>query len=230
MEVSDHGRRNSPAEPSVKFLRPFFTTKGAGSGLGLSMVYGFVHQSGGHIDIDSELGRGTAIRIYLRRSMAADVIVQEPGDELVRGGNETVLVVEDDASVRLTVHDTLSTLGYRVVTAVNGDDALDMLRRGVTVDMLFTDVIMPGHVRSPDLARHARELLPQVQILFTSGYAEDAIVHDGRLDSGVALLSKPYRQETLARKIRAMLDRKASVMPDRWRCSRCRFPYPGGGR
>jgi len=213
LTISDNGH-GMPAHVRARAFEPFFTTKGAGSGLGLSMVYGFVHQSGGHIDIDSEPGRGTAIRIYLRRSMAADVIVHEPGDDSVRGGNETVLVVEDDASVRLTVHDTLSTLGYRVLTAVNGDDALQMLQRGIAVDMLFTDVIMPGNVRSPDLARHARELLPQVQILFTSGYAEDAIVHDGRLDSGVALLSKPYRQETLARKVRAMFDRTAPVMPD----------------
>lgn len=213
LTISDNGR-GMPAHVRAHAFEPFFSTKGAGSGLGLSMVHGFVHQSGGYIDIESEVGRGTAIHVYLRRSMAADVIVLEPGDDLIRGGDETVLVVEDDASVRLTVHDTLSTLGYRVLTAVNGDDALDMLRRGVVVDMLFTDVIMPGNVRSPDLARYARELLPQLQILFTSGYAEDAIVHDGRLDSGVALLSKPYRQETLARKIRIMLDRETRVMPD----------------
>ncbi|RKH52527.1 response regulator, partial [Corallococcus aberystwythensis] len=123
-------------------------------------------------------------------------------------GRETILAVEDDADVRATVVELLTELGYRVLRAVDGQSALSILKSGVAVDLLFTDVVMPGPVRSPDLARQAKALQPDIEVLFTSGYTENAIVHGGRLDPGVNLLSKPYRREDLARKVRALLDQR----------------------
>jgi CheY-like chemotaxis protein len=187
-----------------KAFEPFFTTKpqGEGTGLGLSMAYGFVRQSGGTIRIYSEVGIGTTIRIYLPRSLQA----REPLPELltgpVAGGSETILVAEDDPDVQSTVVDILSTLGYRVLKADDGEGALVILRSGMHIDLLFTDVVMPGPVRSVELARQARLLVPDIAVLFTSGYPQNAIVHGGRLDAGVELLSKPYRRTDLARKIR----------------------------
>ncbi|RKI56159.1 response regulator, partial [Corallococcus sp. AB049A] len=124
------------------------------------------------------------------------------------GGRETILAVEDDAEVRATVVELLMELGYRVLRAVDGQSALSILKSGVAVDLLFTDVVMPGPVRSPELARQAKALQPDIEVLFTSGYTDNAIVHGGRLDPGVNLLSKPYRREDLARKVRALLDQR----------------------
>jgi CheY-like chemotaxis protein len=126
----------------------------------------------------------------------------------VVGGAETILVVEDDVSVQKTVVDTLSSLGYRVLKADDADSALGILKSGLHIDLLFTDVVMPGRLRSPELARQAKALQPDIEVLFTSGYTQNAIVHGGRLDPGVQLLSKPYRREQLARKVRLMLANK----------------------
>ena len=203
LAVSDTGSGMSAAVLEKAF-EPFFTTKpqGEGTGLGLSMAYGFVRQSGGTIRIYSEVGVGTTIRIYLPRSLQA----REPLPELltgpVAGGSETILVAEDDPDVQSTVVDILSTLGYRVLKANDGEGALVILRSGMHIDLLFTDVVMPGPVRSVELARQARLLVPDIAVLFTSGYPQNAIVHGGRLDPGVELLSKPYRRTDLARKIR----------------------------
>jgi PAS domain S-box-containing protein len=188
-------------------FEPFFTTKpeGEGTGLGLSMAYGFVKQSRGHIAIFSEPGQGTSIKIYLPRSLQAEADESAVLNGPVVGGAETILVVEDDAEVRITVVDMLGELGYHVLKAGHGHGALAILRSGVPVDVLFTDVVMPGPVRSPDLARQARKIRPDIGVLFTSGYPRDAIVHGGRLDPGVELLSKPYRREDLARKLRHLL-------------------------
>lgn len=186
---------------------PFFTTKpeGEGTGLGLSMAYGFVKQSGGHIRIYSEVGHGTTVRVYLPRSMAdASETVMRRVATLV-GGNETVLVVEDDLRVQATVIEMLSELGYSVLKADNADQALVVLSSGVHVDLLFTDVVMPGKLKSPEMARRAIELQPTIKVLFTSGYTQNAIVHGGRLDPGVELLSKPYGRDDLAYKLRQML-------------------------
>jgi len=195
-------------------FEPFFTTKpdGQGTGLGLSMVYGFVKQTGGHVKIYSEPGHGTTIRMYLPRSLQAEHVAVTSVEGPATGGNETILVVEDDNQVREAVVETLTGLGYRVLKASDAQSGLSVLESGVPVDMLFTDVVMPGPLRSPELARRAQLLQPHIEVLFTSGYTENAIVHGGRLDAGVALLSKPYRQEELARKIRHMLNNRAQIM------------------
>ena len=206
LAVSDTGC-GIPAELLDRVFEPFFTTKpeGQGTGLGLSMVYGFVKQSGGHIKIYSEPGQGTVVRLYLPRSRAQEDLEVSVDTGPVTGGSETILVVEDDEDVRTTVVDMLTDLGYRVLKAKNADSALAIVESGVSIDLLFTDVVMPGTLRSPELARRTRERLPNVAVLFTSGYTENAIVHGGRLDEGIDLLSKPYTREALARKMRHVL-------------------------
>jgi CheY-like chemotaxis protein len=170
------------------------------------MVYGFVKQSGGHVKIYSEPGQGTTAKIYLPRSLAAEdtlAPVAEPSPPV--GGTETILVAEDDEAVRSTVVEMLTDLGYRVLKAADAASALAVVESGVPIDVLFTDVVMPGLLRSPELARMARERLPNLAVLFTSGYTENSIVHGGRLDPGVELLGKPYTRESLARRIRQVL-------------------------
>lgn len=210
LQISDNGAGMSP-EVRERAFEPFFTTKreGEGTGLGLSMAYGFVKQSRGHISLHSEAGKGTTIRIYFPRCVDEEVLIDDNRDMEVRGGDETILVVEDDPNLQLTVIDTLSSLGYRVLKADNGERALAILQSGIAVDLMFTDVVMPGSVPVTELARQARQLLPDIEILFTSGYPRDAIVHEGRLDAGVELLSKPYRINQLAQRIRQMLSSRA---------------------
>ncbi|MBK4736740.1 response regulator [Noviherbaspirillum pedocola] len=206
LAISDTGCGMTP-EVMARAFEPFFTTKreGEGTGLGLSMAYGFVKQSNGHIRIYSEVGSGTTIKIYLPRSMQPEVEAANNRAAPIVGGNETILVVEDDAVVQATVVDMLQGLGYRVLKANDGQSALTILRSGIPVDLVFTDVVMPGPVRSVDMARQARQMFPDIAVLFTSGYTQNAIVHGGRLDPGVELISKPYRREDLARKIRQIL-------------------------
>jgi PAS domain S-box-containing protein len=192
-----------PAHLIEQVFEPFFTTKpeGQGTGLGLSMVYGFVKQSGGHVKIYSEPGSGTTVRMYLPRARAAEEPEAKPDLTAVSGGAETVLVAEDDENVRGTVVDMLTDLGYRVLAAQDARSALAIIESGAAIDLLFTDVVMPGTMRSPELARRAREIIPDIAVVFTSGYTENSIVHGGRLDEGVDLLSKPYSREALARKL-----------------------------
>jgi putative addiction module CopG family antidote len=206
LAVSDTGS-GMPPEVLEKVFEPFFSTKaeGKGSGLGLSMVYGFVKQSGGHVNIYSEVGHGTTIKLFLPRALESEDVEVEVENGPVRGGSETILVVEDDEEVRATVVEMLSELGYRVLKAVDADSALIVLESGVPIDLLFTDMIMPGKLKSPELARKARDRLPDLAVLFTSGYTDGGIVHGGRLDAGLALLSKPYTREALARKVRHVL-------------------------
>ncbi|MEP9378161.1 response regulator [Aquabacter sp. CN5-332] len=206
LAVTDTGCGMTP-EVMEHVFEPFFTTKpeGQGTGLGLSMVYGFVKQSDGHIKIYSEPGQGTTIRIYLPRVREAEDVATETEAGPITGGTETVLVVEDDEQVRSTVVDLLSDLGYGVLKARDAQSALAIIESGAAIDLLFTDVVMPGPLRSPELARKARERLPEAAVLFTSGYTDNAIVHGGRLDEGIELLSKPYTREALARKIRHVL-------------------------
>jgi signal transduction histidine kinase/DNA-binding response OmpR family regulator len=214
LAISDTGC-GMPAEVVARAFEPFFTTKreGEGTGLGLSMAYGFVKQSEGHIRIYSEVGSGTTIKIYLPRSMQPEVEVPNMRNAPVVGGNETILVVEDDTVVQATVVDMLGALGYRVLKANDGQSALTILQSGVPVDLLFTDVVMPGPVRSVELARQAKQMFPNIEVLFTSGYTQNAIVHGGRLDPGVELISKPYRREELARKIRQMFGAHKDARP-----------------
>jgi CheY-like chemotaxis protein len=206
LAVTDTG---SGIEPDTleRVFEPFFSTKpeGKGTGLGLSMVYGFVKQSGGHIKIYSELGHGTTVKIYLPRVQQSEDVLTDTARVPVRGGDETILVVEDDDEVREIAVALLADLGYRVLKARDAHSALAIVESGAPIDLLFTDVVMPGPLRSPELARKARERIPGIAVLFTSGYTENAIVHGGRLDPGVELLSKPYTREALARKVRHVL-------------------------
>ena len=206
LAVSDTGTGMTP-EVMQQVFEPFFTTKppGTGTGLGLSMVYGFVKQSGGHLNVYSELGHGTTMRMYLPRSHASVETVATSAAGVVSGGPETILVAEDDEAVRDTVVEMLGELGYRVLMAADAAGAMSVIESGVAIDLLFTDVVMPGPLESPELARRARERLPQLAVLFTSGYTRNAIVHGGRLDPGVELLTKPYTREALALKVRQVL-------------------------
>lgn len=217
LAISDTGVGMSP-ETMARAFEPFFTTKGEGkgTGLGLSMVFGFVKQSHGHIRVYSEIGNGTTIKIYLPRCDQTEEQTIDMPIPHILGGSETILVVEDDVTVQATAVNILSGLGYKVLKANDGQSALVILQSGIAIDLLFTDVVMPGPVRSPDLAKQAKELHPNIEVLFTSGYTQNAIVHGGRLDAGVQLISKPYRREDLARKIRHMLaNAKPIIIPEK---------------
>lgn len=206
LAVTDTGVGISP-DIMDKVFEPFFTTKpeGQGTGLGLSMVYGFARQSNGHVSIYSELGQGTTVKLYLPRSHDAEDVLVDIDQQAPHGGTETILVVENDEEVRAMAVEMLSDLGYRVLKAADASSALAIVESGIPIDLLFTDVLMPGPMRSPEMARKARERLPGIGVLFTSGYTENAIVHGGRLDEGVNLLPKPYTREALARKVRQVL-------------------------
>jgi signal transduction histidine kinase/DNA-binding response OmpR family regulator len=212
LSVTDSGSGMSP-ELMAKVFEPFFSTKpeGKGTGLGLSMVYGFVKQTGGHVKVYSELGHGTTVKMYLPRAMQQEDVEVERFDGPVEGGQETILVVEDDEGVRATVVELLHELGYRVLKAPDASAALSIVDSGIKIDLLFTDVVMPGQLKSSDLAKKAKERVPDIGVLFTSGYTENSIVHGGRLDPGVQLLSKPYSREQLARKIRHVLNNRLQV-------------------
>ena len=205
--VTDNGAGISP-ENLRRVFDPFFTTKefGKGTGLGLSMVYGFIKQSNGHIAIYSELGHGTSVKMFLPRAVDLPAPAIEPSIDLADiQGRGTILVVEDDELLRGNVERQLTSLGYRVITSANGVEALDIIRTGVPIDLLFTDVIMPGGFNGPALAKAARALLPSLRLLYTSGYTENAIVSQGRLDAGAPLLNKPYVRAQLALKVRDVL-------------------------
>ena len=206
LAVTDTGTGMAPDVMEQAF-DPFFSTKpeGEGTGLGLSMAYGFVKQSGGHIRLYSEVGEGTTVRIYLPRSTDMAVEPARVKAGALKHGNETILVVEDDAKVRETVVDLLSGLGYAVLKANNAEQALAVIESGVHIDLLFTDVVMPGALRSTEMVRRAVQALPALKVLYTSGYTQNAIVHGGRLDPGVELLSKPYSRQQLGFKIRQVL-------------------------
>jgi PAS domain S-box-containing protein len=208
--VSDTGSGMAP-EVAERAFEPFFTTKevGKGTGLGLSMVYGFVKQSGGHVKVYSEVGHGTTVRIYLPRLVGEAVEEEEQVANLAPEGSnaETILVCEDDDDVRAYSVEALRELGYRVLEAHDGPSALRLLERQEgRVDLLFTDVVLPAGMTGADVARAARVIQPGLKILFTTGYARNAIVHHGRLDPGVQLLTKPFTYADLAGRIRDMLD------------------------
>jgi PAS domain S-box-containing protein len=203
--VSDTGV-GIPAGILDKVFDPFFTSKGPGkgTGLGLSMVYGFVKQSAGHVKIYSEEGHGTTIKMYLPPGTGA-AVVAEPFVPVVQGGNETILVVEDDKLVRDYVLTQLHSLGYVTLDAANAAEALALLDAGRHFDLLFTDIIMPGVMNGRQLADEIERRRPGSKVLYTSGYTENAIIHHGRLDTGVLLLAKPYRKSDLAGMIRKAL-------------------------
>jgi len=207
--VADTGSGMAP-EVIERAFEPFFTTKdtGHGTGLGLSMVYGFVRQSRGHVKIQSEIGRGTRVGLYLPRCEAS-AVVQHPSTATAapcQAGRETILIVEDDAAVRTVAATILESLGYHVRQAGDGKAALDILQKPMHIDLLFTDLIMPNGFSGQDLLREAREYRPDLKALFTSGYSERIIEERGGPDRSIPLLAKPYRRQTLAEAIRHALD------------------------
>ena len=208
--ISDTGS-GMDAETATKAVEPFFTTKevGKGTGLGLSMVYGFVKQSGGHIKIYSEPGEGTTVKMYLPRLLGE---YNEEADDsefaaVEAQGEESILVCEDDEDVRAYSAEVLRELGYRVFEAADGPAALALLEANGPVDLLFTDVVLPGGMTGSVLAKESARLQPGIKTLFTTGYARNAIVHHGRLDPGVDLLTKPFSYADLAARVRDILDR-----------------------
>jgi CheY-like chemotaxis protein len=204
--VSDTGA-GIPAQILEQVFEPFFTTKadGQGTGLGLSMVFGFVKQSGGHVDIASELGAGTQVQLYFPRSLRP-ILDESPNlQKQQSGGHETLLVVEDNDAVRTSAVELLREEGYRVLTAGNGDAAMQMLLEGIDVDLIFTDVVMPGLIKSSDLAAWAKVQTPPVPVLFTSGHTRDIISRNHQLSPETHLLGKPYSPEALLQMLRAVL-------------------------
>jgi PAS domain S-box-containing protein len=205
--VSDTGY-GIPSAILDRVFDPFFTSKGPGkgTGLGLSMVYGFIKQSAGHIKVYSEEGQGTTIRMYLPPGTGTTALAESEPEAEHEGGHERILVVEDDRLVREYVLTQLHSLGYVTLAAANAAEALALVDNSEKFDLLFTDVIMPGAMNGRQLADTINKVRPDLKVLFTSGYTEDAIIHHGRLDQGVLLLAKPYRKADLARMIRKALE------------------------
>ena len=196
-------------------FEPFFTTKeiGKGTGLGLSQVYGFVRQSAGHVKIYSEVGEGTTVKIYLPRYHGEETATPEfesPPAANTATGSESILVVEDEEALRAYTVEILTELGYRVLEAPNGAVALQMIDRDPAIDLLFTDIVMPGGINGRQLAEEAVRRRPGLKVLYTTGYTRNAIVHHGRLDPGLQMVGKPYTIDDLATKLRSLLDPPAS--------------------
>jgi signal transduction histidine kinase len=208
IEVADTGKGMAP-EVLQRAFEPFFTTKptGQGTGLGLSMAYGFVKQTGGEILLRSEPGHGTSVRIYLPRSDAEPQHMEAAHQALLLGGLETVLVVEDEEDVRSSTCGMLSALGYQVLEAHDAAAAVEIVEGGRHIDLVFSDVIMPGPVSALELAEVVRQRLPGAQFLYTSGYAEGVLSHEGKVDASVNLLQKPYHPDALSARIRHLLRR-----------------------
>lgn len=209
VSVSDTGT-GIPQDHLERVFEPFFTTKdvGKGSGLGLSMIYGFIRQSGGHVRIYSESGHGTCVRMLLPVDTATPT-AREPVQTaagVVRGRGETVMVVEDQDEVREVAVGMLEELGYRVLTAKDGEQGLNLLRKVATVDLVFTDIVMPGGMDGPEFAGKARKMRPDLPVLFTTGYTEATVLHRSAIHSGRNLVTKPYRMADLAMKVRTTLD------------------------
>jgi len=208
ISVSDNGH-GIAKEQLGRVFEPFFTTKpvGKGTGLGLSMVYGFVKQTGGHISVYSEPGNGTTVKIYFPRYYGTTPVpagkVQE---KAALPGQETILIVEDDSLISQQLSSQLTDLGYSVLAAPAGAAALAILKERRDIDLLLTDIILPGGMNGQQVAEAAKAINPQLKLLYTSGYSENAIIHHGRLAPGTELLSKPYRRSELALKIRQVLE------------------------
>jgi signal transduction histidine kinase/CheY-like chemotaxis protein len=209
--VTDTGSGMAP-ELIERVFEPFFSTKpeGGGSGLGLSMVHGFVKQSDGHVEIYSEVGHGTTVKLYLPKTDSEEQAANAAPPVAAARGDARILVVEDDEQVRDTAAALLRELGYDVATAADATVAMAIVESGATVDLIFTDIVMPGDLRSVEMVERARKILPGVAVLFTSGYTRNAVVHGGQLDAGVDLLMKPYAREGLGAKVAEVLGRAVS--------------------
>lgn len=207
LAVTDTGTGMTP-DVRERAMEPFFTTKevGKGSGLGLSMIYGFARQSKGHVKIYSEPGRGTTVRLYLPRAVSEGEELPAPSESETHTGTETVLVVEDDAQVRELAATSLRERGYIVIEAANGQEAVVVLDRDGHIDLVLTDMVMPGAMTGKEVAEHAIKARPEVKVLFTSGYADASVMRNGLVKAGARFLSKPYRSGQLAATVRALLD------------------------
>jgi hypothetical protein len=207
VSVADTGS-GMPPQVLAQAFEPFFTTKpdGQGTGLGLSMVFGFVKQSGGHIEMSSVVGEGTRVQLYFPRSLRTAGNETTTPEVQQRGGHERILVVEDNEAVRNSTVELLREEGYQVLTAANADVAMQMLLEGVAVDLIFTDVVMPGLIKSSDLAAWAKVQNPPVTVLFTSGHTRDIISRNHQLSPDTYLLGKPYGPDALTRMIRTVLN------------------------
>jgi len=215
ISVADGGA-GMPQAVKERAFEPFFTTKetGRGTGLGLSQVYGFVRQSGGFVTLDSEVGQGTEISIYLQPSskpVALAPAVSDDHEQAERGLSENVLVVEDDPSVLALAIEMLTDLGYSVKVASDGLGALELLRRGDPVDLIFSDVVMPGGYTGVQLAVEARRMRPSVKVLLTSGYTGEALARHQADRANLPLIEKPYRQADLAAKLREVLQQRSQA-------------------
>ncbi|AUZ46772.1 MULTISPECIES: ATP-binding protein [Pseudomonas] len=206
LAVTDTGV-GMPSTVLKRAFEPFFTTKreGQGTGLGLSMVFGFVRQSGGHVDIWSEENKGSVVQMYFPRSLEPEHAEPDIGLESPCTGQETILVVEDNEGVRLTVVELLKQSGYTVLTAEDGDQAMAKLQSGLQPELIFTDVVMPGRIKSIDLANWAREQVPPIPVLFTSGHTRDILSSNHLLSADINLLSKPYSPDALTQRVRSVL-------------------------
>ena len=218
LSVSDTGM-GMPPEVRDRVFEPFFTTKekGRGTGLGLAMVYGFVKQMGGHVTIYSEVGHGTTVNLYLPRADAPPVERQASQGVATPDprSRQVILVVEDDERVRQLTVTRLKMIGHDVIEARDGSEALNLLQSGAHVDLVFTDMIMPGGLSGRDVAHKARDLKPGIKVLLTTGYAEDLAHADDLESESLRVLRKPYRQAELAMALREVLDNDAPVMPDK---------------
>lgn len=214
VNVSDTGM-GMQSDVLSRVFEPFFTTKevGKGTGLGLSMIYGFIKQSGGHVTIYSEPGTGTVVRLYFPRTDAPSIVpsLRQTPDEMLPGGNETILLVEDDPLVRAHTEKQLIALGYRVHTANQGQAALDLIEKELRPDLLFTDVVMPDGMNGQQLADEVHKRLPDLKVLFTSGYTQGTVIRDDNWGHSVNFLGKPFRRAELAAKLRELLDGKTFV-------------------
>ena len=211
--VSDNGE-GIPQDQQEHIFEPFYTTKeqGKGTGLGLSMVFGFVKRSGGFINVYSEPGVGTTLRFYLPRAIDRNQSISKKSvePEILPHGQETILVVDDEEGLLELAQELLEVQGYRVLTALNGEEALKQLAKDPTIDLLFSDVVMPGGINGYELAEQAAASRPQLKVLLTSGYTQKALTHNGQARFNANLLGKPYSQSELAKRVRAMLDEQNS--------------------
>ena len=207
VSVSDTGVGMSP-EVMARAVDPFFTTKpvGEGTGLGLSMIYGFARQSRGHLQISSEVGQGTTVKLFLPRALQDAVVLDAPTVETPRGQGETILVVEDDTTVRLVISEVLEELGYEVLVASDARPAIPLLQSDRRIDLMVSDVVLP-HINGRKLAELARASRPGLKVLFVSGYAEHATLRGDFLEPGMEMLTKPFALDALGAKVRAMIDR-----------------------
>jgi CheY-like chemotaxis protein len=207
VSVSDTGI-GMAADVVAKAVDPFFTTKpaGQGTGLGLSMVYGFAKQSRGHLRIYSEVGQGTSVKLYLPRALQDAVVLKAPAIETPRGQGETILVVEDDVTVRLIISAVLEELGYEVLAASDARPAIPLLQSDRRIDLMVSDVVLP-HINGRKLAEIARATRPDLKVLFVTGYAEHATFRGDFLDAGMDMLTKPFALDALGAKVRAMIER-----------------------